>query len=363
MNYINSMPKSIPVILKENDLELMEAMLSSGHIRHKHAVRIQTVLSRAKGNTSGDTAKVLGLNANDVSRYVKRYNDGGLEALICDKTRKPGTEPISDDVKNRLTQFVCQNKPKNGTHWSTRDLAKRFGMSHTSVNTILNERRIKPHLVKTFHFSTDKQFDYKLADVVGLYLDPPENSIVFCVDEKSQIQALERTQPILPLRPGIPEQQTCDYYRHGTTTLFAALDIVSGRVIGECRSSHKATDYVAFLKKLDRSVPKGKTLHIIADNYAAHKAPAVKEYLAKKAGRFVEHYIPTHSSWLNMIERWFAEITNKRIRRESWSSLKELEAAIRDYIVSWNKTGRSFKWTKTYGEIQNSILKVKSHYN
>jgi len=363
MNYIYSMPKLIPVILKENDMELMEAMLSSGQIKHKYAVRIQTVLSRANGNTPSDTAKVLGLNANDVSRFVKRYNEGGLAALLRDKTRKSGTEPISEELKNRLTQFVCQNKPKNGTHWSTRELAKHFGISHTSVNTILNGRRIKPHQVKKFQFSTDKEFDSKLADVAGLYLDPPENSIVFCVDEKSQIQALERTQPILPLRPGIPEQQTCDYYRHGTTTLFAALDVVSGRVIGECKSSHKSADYVSFLKKLDRSVPKGKTLHIIADNYAAHKAPTVKEYLAKKAGRFVEHYIPTHSSWLNMIERWFAEITNKRIRRESWSSLKELEIAIRDYIVAWNKTGRSFKWTKTYGEIKNSIEKVKGHYN
>jgi transposase len=194
---------------------------------------------------------------------------------------------------------------------------------------------------------------------VGLYLDPPENLIVFCVDEKSQIQVLERTKPILPMRPGIPEGQTHDYYRHGTTTLFAALNVASGKVIGTCKKSHKAEDHVDFLIVLDRKTPKNKVLHIIADNYLAHKAPEVKEYLKQKEGRFIEHYIPTYSSWLNMIERWFAEITNKQIRRESWSSLKELEEAITEYVIFWNTSGRRFCWTKTFDEIQKSIEKVK----
>ena len=183
---------------------------------------------------------------------------------------------------------------------------------------------------------------------------------MFCVDEKTQIQALQRTQPILPLRPGLPERQTHDYERHGTTTLFAALNVASGKVIGKCTKSHKAEDYAAFLKELDRKSPRGKVLHIIADNNSSHKAPAVKEYLAKKSGRFVAHFIPTYSSWLNMIERWFAEITNKRIRRESWSSLKELEEAIIDYIISWNESGRKFCWTKNFDEIKTSIEKAKS---
>ena len=183
---------------------------------------------------------------------------------------------------------------------------------------------------------------------------------MFCVDEKSQIQALERTQPILPLRPGIPEGQTHDYYRHGTTTLFAALNVASGKVVGKCRQSHKASDYVEFLKVLDRKAPRKKVLHIIADNYSAHKAPSVKDYLKQKGGRFIEHFIPTHSSWLNMVERWFAEITSKRIRRESWGSLKELEEAITDYIISWNKSGRRFCWTKTFDEIKSSIEKAKA---
>jgi len=343
----------------EKDLLLMETLLAAGHIEHKYAVRLQTVINRTKGVSTNTVASVLGIDLNSVSNYVKRYNEGGVEALLKDKTRKPGKAPITITLKNKLAQFACQTKPKDGTHWSTREISAHFGISHTAVNTILNEYGIKPHLVKKFQFSNDKEFESKLADVVGLYLDPPKNSIVFCVDEKTQIQALERTQPIFPMRPGIPERQTHDYERHGTTTLFAALNVASGKVIGKCGQSHKAEDYVEFLKLLDKKTPKKKILHIVADNYSAHKAPEVKEYLKAKGERFVEHYVPTYSSWLNMIERWFAEISNKRIRRESWNSLKELEKAIIDYIISWNESGRRFCWTKTYDEITYSIEKAK----
>jgi transposase len=354
------MARIITPLVNEKDSMLMETLLKAGHIKHKYAVRLQTVLNRTKGFSTYSIASFLGINLNSVSNYVKRYNDGGVEALLKDKTRKPGTAPITTEVKDELTRFVCQEKPKDGTHWSTRELSTRFGISHTAVNTILRERNLKPHLVKRFQFSGDKDFINKLQDVVGLYLDPPENAIVFCVDEKSQIQALERTQPILPLRPGLPEGQTHDYERHGTTTLFAALNVASGKVIGKCKQNHKAKNYVDFLKIVDKKTPKDKVLHIIADNYSAHKGPEVKMYLKEKAGRFVEHYIPTYSSWLNMIERWFAEITNKRIRRESWRSVKELEEAITEYIISWNKSGRRFCWTKTFDEIQTSIEKVKN---
>ena len=354
------MAKEILPQKNENDVKLMEALLAAGHIEHKYAVRLQAVINRSKDISTNTIASVLGINLNSVSNYVKRYNEGGVETLLRDKTRKPGKAPIPTELKNKIAKYACQEKPKDGTHWSTRELSTRFGISHTAVNTILNEYGIKPHLVKKFQFSTDKDFESKLADVVGLYLDPPENSIVFCVDEKSQIQALERTQPILPLRPGIPEGQTHDYYRHGTTTLFAALNVASGKVIGKCSKSHKAKDYVEFLKILNKKALKGKVLHIIADNYSSHKAPAVKEYLKENANRFVMHFIPTYSSWLNLVERWFAEITNKRIRRESWDSLKGLEKAITDYIISWNESKRRFCWTKTFDEINASIEKVKS---
>jgi transposase len=354
------MGKALKPEIKGNDLQLMEALLCEGHIRHKYAVRLQTVINKTKNQSTNNVALILGINVNTVSDHIRRYNEGGIEALLCDKTRKPGIEPVPDKIKNKIIQFACQKKPEHQTHWSTRELGKHFGISHTAVNTILKEHGIKPHIVKKFQFSTDKDFESKLADVVGLYLDPPENSIVLCVDEKSQIQALERTQPILPMRKGIPERQTHDYYRHGTTTLFAALNAASGKVIGKCSKSHKAEDYVEFLKLLDRKTPRKKVLHIIADNYSSHKAPAVKQYLEHKKGRFVEHFIPTYSSWLNMVERWFAEITNKRIRRESWSSLKELEKAITDYIISWNESKRRFCWTKTFNDIQKSIEKAKT---
>lgn len=342
------------------DLALMEKILWAGEVQHKYAIRLQAVMCRAKGRSTNDTADFLGIHVMSVSRYVRRFNDGGIESLLRDKTRLPGKAPIADDIKNEVCRIVCNEEPEGANHWSTRELAKRVGISHVAVGTILRERGLKPHLVKKFQFSTDPDFAKKLKDVVGLYLDPPENSIVFCVDEKSQIQALERSQPILPLLPGIPERQTHDYYRHGTTTLFAALNVLSGKVIGECRDQHKASDYISFLKRLDRQSPKGKALHIVADNYSAHKTKEVREYLDTKPDRFIEHFIPTHSSWLNLIERWFAEITNKRIRRGSWSGVGELEKAIGEYIKIWNGSDRKFVWTKTAREISKSIKKART---
>jgi transposase len=341
------------------DISFMDTILAVGNIQHKYAIRLQAVLSRARKRSTNDTAAILGINIVTVSKYVHRFNEGGVESLLRDKTRLPGKKPIPVEVKNELSRIVCNEKPENATHWSSRELAKRLGIGHASVSTILRERGLKPHLVKSFQFSTDPDFEKKLEDVVGLYLNPPENSIVLCVDEKSQIQALERSQPILPLLPGVPERQTHDYYRHGTTTLFAALNVISGKVIGDCRNQHKAADYISFLKMVHNKCPKGKVLHIVADNYSAHKTPEVREYLDSMNGRFVEHFIPTHSSWLNLVERWFGEITNKRIRRDSWSGVKELEKAIGEYIKRWNKSGRKFKWVKSAEQINSSIAKAR----
>ncbi len=349
------MGKEVKPNITEDEIALMEKILAVGSIQHKYAVRLQTVLSRAKNRSTNDTAAFIGINVITVSRYVRRFNEGGINALLSDKTRLPGKQPISDEVKNELSRIVCNEKPESGTHWSTRELGKRLGIGHSSVNTILRDRGLKPHLVKQFQISTDPDFEKKLEDVVGLYLNPPENSVILCVDEKSQIQALERSQPILPLLPGVLERQTHDYYRHGTTTLFAALNVLSGKVIGDCKEQHKAADYISFLKMVSRKSPKGKTLHIIADNYSAHKTKEVREYLESMNGRFVEHFIPTHSSWLNLVERWFGEITNKRIRRDSWTSVDELEKAIGDFIKTWNASGRRFKWVKSADKIMDSI--------
>ena len=346
----------------EKDLALMEQLLKAGNIRHKYAVRIQAVLNRATGKSTKETAQFLGINIMSVSRHVIRFNAGGVDSLIHDKSRKPGTPAVSVDLKNEISRIVCTEVPGDANHWSVRSIADRVGISHTAVHNILRERGLKPHQVQSFQFSTDPDFEKKLDDVVGLYLSPPENAIVLCVDEKSQIQALERSQPILPLLPGVPERQSHDYYRHGTTTLFAALNLESGRIIGECKDEHKSVDYISFLRKIDRCNPKGKVLHLVVDNYSAHKSKQVTDFLEKRHGRFVIHYIPTHSSWLNLVERWFAEITNKAIRRESWTDVQGLKQSIAGFIRIWNDSGKKFHWIKTSDQIKDRIAHAKARY-
>jgi transposase len=356
------MSRDVRPVITEEDMKVMEGLLSAGKVRHKYAVRIQTVLNRARGCSTVEVAKVLGINPVTVSRHVHRYNAGGIADLLRDLPRGAASPKISDATKNELTRIVCTEKPADGTHWSVRSLADRLCISHTSVHTILRGRGLKPHLVESFQFSNDPNFEKKLDDVVGLYLSPPENAIVLCVDEKSQIQALERSQPILPLRPGVPERQTHDYHRHGTTTLFAALNVDTGQIIGDCKDTHQSIDFITFLEKLDRRNPKKRVLHIILDNYSAHKSEAVQKFLAARKDRFVLHFIPTHSSWLNLVERWFAEITNKQIRRESWSSVPELKQSIKGFIRIWNDSGKKFCWVKTAEQIKERIARAKAHY-
>lgn len=342
------------------DKDLMEKLLGAGQLRDKYAVRLRTVLLRARGKGTADIADFLGIDPATVPLYINRYNDGGIGALLRDKTRKPGKKPVGQEAKDRVCRIVCNETPKDETHWSCRSVARRAGIGRTSASLILREYGLQPHIAKRRNYSGDPLFEEKLRDVVGLYTSPPEDAIVLCVDEKTQIQALERSQPILPILRNVPERQSVDYIRHGTTTLFAALDVLSGNVIGDCSATHKAEDYIRFLRKIDRSCEKGKVLHIIADNLSTHKTGAVREYLESVPGRFVQHFIPTHSSWLNLVERWFAEITNKRIRRGSFESVPELVAAIKDYIRTWNASGRSFSWTKKPDDILAKIRKAKA---
>ena len=316
--------KALQPNLNPEDKDVMEKLLSAGHTEHKYAVRIQTVLLRAKGKGTGEISEFLGIHQSTVSTYIKRYNEHGIDSMLRDKTRKPGKEPISQDTKNEVCRLVCSEKPKSQTHWSCRTLTKRAGIGRTSANRILQELGLQPHRAAKRNYSNDPDFEAKLNDVVGLYLKPPENAVVLCVDEKTQIQALERSQPILPIIRKVPERQSADYMRHGTTTLFAALDVLSGNVIGDCNATHSSEDYIRFLKKVDRACAKGKVLHIVADNLSAHKTKAVYEYTESVPGRFVLHFTPTHSSWLNLVERWFAEITNKRIRRGNFESVGQL---------------------------------------
>ena len=353
--------KALQPNLNLEDKDLMEKLLSTGHLEQKFAQRLQTVLLRARGKQTADIAGFLGIHQSSVSAYINRYNALGINSLLHDKTRKPGKEPVSQDIKNGICRLVCNEKPKGETHWSSRTLAGRVGISHTRVSQILRECGLKPHIASKRNYSNDPDFEKKLTDVVGLYLKPPENAIVWCVDEKSQIQALERSQPILPIIRNVPERQTVDYTRHGTTALFAALDVLSGNVIGECKNRHTAEDFIKFLKKVDKASDKKKVLHIVADNLSAHKTKDVYEYIKSfEKERFVLHFIPTHSSWLNLVERWFAEITNKRIRRGSYGSVGELTKAIKEYIKNWNKSGRSFAWAKKPDEIIAKIEKAKS---
>jgi len=352
--------KEVQPDLNQDDKDLMEKLLSAGHIEHRFAVRLQTILLRARGEKSGGIARFLGIHISTVSLYINRYNANGIESLVRDKTRKPGKEKISQETKNEICRLVCNEKPEGETHWSCRTLAKRAGIGRTSVNTVLRELGLQPHLVTKRNYSNDPGFEHKLKDVVGLYLKPPQNAVVLCIDEKTRIQALERAQPVLPITRNVPERQSKDYIRHGTTTLFAALNILTGKVIGECNATHSSQDYIRFLKKVDKACPPNKALHIVTDNLSAHKTKAVYDYLESKPERFVLHFIPAYSSWLNLVERWFAEITNKSIRRGSFESVDELITAIKKYIKSWNKSGRTFTWAKTPDEILAKIHMAKS---
>jgi len=347
--------------LNEEDRELMEKLLSSGHIEHRFAVRLMTVLLRDKGKGTEEISEFLRIHPASVSKYIKQYNKYGINSLLRNKSRGFGKKPVSQEIKNEIYRLACNEKPPGETHWSSRELAKRVGISHTAVCQVLRELGLQPHKTTKRNYSDDPEFEEKVEDVVGLYMDPPDNAVVLCIDEKTQIQALERSAPILPMIRNVPERQTVDYLRHGTTTLFAALDVLSGNVIGECSPTHKTDDYIRFLKKVDRSCAKGKVLHIIVDNLAVHKTKAVYDYLESVPNRFVLHFIPTHSSWLNLVERWFAEITNKRIRRGSFESLPQLIQAIKDYIKYWNKSKRTFRWTKKAEVIFDKIEKAKAY--
>ncbi len=352
------MPAAVLPKLNAAERRMMDQLLATESLNHKQATRLQVVLGRAEGKATSEIAAVLRIHPETVSDIVHRFNEYGVDGLLKQPNHKPGKAPVSQEVINRVLKLVQTERPEAATHWSTREIAKRIGISHTKVHQILRAHDLKPHLVERFRTSNDPAFEEKLEDVVGLYLNPPDNAIVLSIDEKSQVQALERAQPILPLRPGIPERQTHDYERHGVTNLYAALNVASGKVIGTCVERHCAEDYIEFLKLVDHNTPRAKVLHLIVDNASSHDTKAVREYLAKRSGRFVVHFTPTHSSWLNLVERWFSEITTKRIRRGSYESVKELEHAIMDYIHHWNESGRRFIWTKSSKQILRSVRKA-----
>jgi len=318
-------------------------------------LRARIVLLAAEGKDNKTIATELGTDRMLVGRWRKRYAEQGLVGIEKDAPRGGRKPKAREAAAATIIEWTTQRKPKNATHWSTRTLAAELGLSHSMVNRVWRASGLKPHLSRTFKVSNDPKFIEKLEDVVGLYLNPPEHALVLSCDEKSQIQALDRTQPGLPLKKGRCGTLTHDYVRNGTTTLFAALSMLDGKVISQCMNRHRHQEWIKFLKRIDEQTPKNKALHLIVDNYATHKHPKVQSWLNRHP-RFHVHFTPTSSSWLNMVERWFREITDKRIRRGTFDSVPELIQAITDYIKAHNEDPQPFIWTAT---VENIMAKMR----
>ncbi len=344
------------IVLSEDEMSELTKLVRSkqGSVRLSQRARI--VLLAADGMQNQEIATQLNVGRVQVSRWRERYAESRLTGIERDLPR--GAPPAKVDVA-RLVELTTQTKPTAATQWSTRKMAAELGVSAASVSRHWRANGLKPHVVRGFKVSRDPRFVEKLEDIVGLYMSPPEHALVLCCDEKSQVQALDRTQPGLPLKKGRAETMTHDYKRNGTTTLFAALNVLDGQVIGQCQQHHTHAEWLKFLKKIDRETPKDKTLHLIADNYATHKHPVVQEWLAKHP-RFNMHFTPTSASWLNMVERFFRDITTERLRRGVFTSVPELIGAIDEYIAHHNTKPKPFIWTKSARDILQKVIRANS---
>jgi transposase len=319
------------------------------------ALRARMVLLCAEERTNTEVAAALGVTKQTVGKWRKRFLQKRLDGLVDEP--RPGTpRKLSDAEVERVLTLTLESTPNDATHWSTRSLAKASGLSRASVHRIWRAFALQPHRTETFKLSKDPLFIDKVRDIVGLYLDPPDRALVLCVDEKSQIQALDRTQPLLPMRPGQVERRSHDYKRHGTTSLFAALDVKTGRLIGECHRRHRSVEFRRFLDTIDAAVPKRFAVHLVLDNYGTHKTPMIHRWLVKRP-RFHLHFTPTGTSWINQVERWFALLTEKRLRRGVFRSTRELERAIREYIDHHNDQPKPFRWTKTADQILENVAR------
>lgn len=323
------------------------------------ALRSRIVLSCAEGHSNAEVARQLRVNRLTVGRWRQRFLERRLDGLH-DEPRPGAPRRISDATVERVVTLTLETQPPHATHWSTREMAKQLGLSRATVHRIWRAFRLEPHRTESFKLSNDPLFVEKVRDIVGLYLNPPDHALVLCVDEKSQIQALDRTQPLLPMRPGQPERRTHDYRRYGTTTLFAAFDIASGQVIGQCLPRQRAAEFLKFLGRIERAVPAGLEVHLVMDNNATHKTPRVRRWLARRP-RFHVHFTPTYSSWLNQVERWFALLTQKQLRRGVHRSARQLVRDILAFIEKQNADSRPFAWTKTADEILASLERFCRH--
>jgi transposase len=316
------------------------------------AQRARIVLGAAADKTNTQLARELRVTKQTVGKWRCRFIGTRLDGLLDEP--RPGAPRTVNDAAEEVVRLTLETKPRDATHWSTRGMAARCGLSQSTVTRIWRAFGLQPHRTETFKLSPDPLFVEKVRDIVGLYLDPPDRALVLCVDEKSQIQALDRTQPLLPMRPGQPERRTHDYTRHGTTSLFAALEVKTGKIIGQCHQRHRAIEFRKFLDTVEAAVPAALDIHLILDNYATHKTPGIRRWLAKRP-RFHLHFTPIGASWINLVERWFALLTQKQLRRGAHRSTRALEAAIRDYISLSNEHPKPFVWTKTADEILASV--------
>jgi len=346
------------ITINESDHRELERWVSAHRTPQQVAQRCRIILAAANSQQDKDIAKSMAINAKTVALWRQRFCREGPDCLwevAAGRGRKPYF--TADKIEDILTTTL-HARPPGATHWSCRTMAEKHGVSKATVNRIWQSHGLQPHRIKPFKLSRDPRFLEKLTDVVGLYLNPPEKALVLCVDEKSQIQALDRTQPGLPLKKGRCGTMTHDYKRNGTTTLFAALELAQGTVIGQCFARHRHQEFLKFLKRLDAEFPVDMTLHVVMDNYGTHKHPRVQGWLQRHP-RFVPHFVPTSSSWLNLVERWFGELTGKRIRRGSFVSVADLVAAIEEYLVAWNTHPKPFIWTATVASIVEQLARCK----
>jgi transposase len=343
----------VEVVLNDEEREVLERWARRPKSSQALALRCRIVLAAAEGRPSTEIAAALGCTRGTVGRWRGRFAARGFDGLH-DEPRPGKPRSITDGDVERVLVKTLEQQPANATHWSTRSLAAATGMSQSAISRIWRAFGLKPHQTETFKLSPDPQFIDKVRDIVGLYLNPPEAAVVLCVDEKSQIQALDRTAPVLPLMPGVPERRTHDYLRHGTTNLYAALDVASGQVIAEMTPRHRTEEFRRFLNMIDDSVPAHLDVHLVLDNSSTHKTPAIQRWL-RRHPRFTLHFTPTYSSWLNLVERWFAELTTKWIKRGTHRSVRDLVASIRTWIANWNDDPRPFVWHKSADEILSSV--------
>lgn len=349
-----------PLVIDRSQRQVLESLARAGGTPQSIARKCKVILLASEGVANNVIAQQTGLSRPTVIATRAAFSRNGVESIRRRQKRKRSRRVLTPELEQKILDTTLKTRPPDATHWSVRTLARHLGLTRTLIHGVWQKYDVQPHRVERFKLSNDPHFEEKVRDIVGLYLNPPDRALVLCVDEKSQIQALDRTAPILPLRPGLPERQTHDYKRHGTTTLFAAFNILNGKVIGSCLPRHRAQEFLKFLNHLEKQVPPDQEIHLILDNYSTHKSAAVQRWLKpKKRHRFHFHFTPTSSSWLNQVERLFGLITDRMIRRGTFHCVDDLERAIYQWLANWNNEPKPFAWKATADVILDKVRRCK----